>query len=124
MSLPNKMKRILRKHGFIKMIYLTEKAAKQIKIIADDEGIGHYIIRVGCKGGGCAGFSYDLNFDDKINELDEVFELDGVKIVCDPMSMQYLEGTVVDYGDSLIGGFSFKNPNAKGSCGCGHSFDA
>jgi iron-sulfur cluster insertion protein len=107
------------------MIYLTEKAAKQVKIIADDEGIGYYIIRVKVKGGGCAGFEYDLNFDEQITDMDEVFELDGVKIVCDPMSLQYLEGTVVDYGDSLMGsGFKFSNPKAKGSCGCGHSFDA
>jgi iron-sulfur cluster insertion protein len=107
------------------MIFLTEKAAKQVKIIADDEGIGYYIIRVKVKGGGCAGFEYDLNFDEQITDMDEVFELDGVKIVCDPMSLQYLEGTVVDYGDSLMGsGFKFSNPKAKGSCGCGHSFDA
>lgn len=110
--------------GFINMIYLTEKAAKQIKIIAEDECIGYHIIRVKVKGGGCAGFEYDLNFDDKIGEDDEVSELDGVKVVCDPMSMQYLDGTVIDYGDSLMGsGFKFNNPTATGTCGCGHSFD-
>lgn len=107
------------------MIALTEKAAKQIRTIADEECIGYYIIRVKVKGGGCAGFEYDLGFDDQINETDEVFELDGVKVICDPMSMQYVEGTVIDYGDSLMGsGFTFNNPTAKASCGCGHSFDA
>ena len=107
------------------MIYLTEKAAKQVREVSDGEGIGYYIIRVKVRGGGCAGFEYDLAFDDKINETDEVFELDGVKLVCDPMSLQYIEGTVIDYGDSLMGsGFKFSNPTAKGSCGCGSSFDA
>lgn len=107
------------------MIYLTEKAAKQVKIVADEQDIGYYIIRVKVKGGGCAGFEYDLGFDDQITDMDEVFELDGVKVVCDSMSLQYLEGTVVDYGDSLMGsGFKFNNPKAKASCGCGSSFDA
>lgn len=107
------------------MIYITEKAAKQVKFISDSEGIGYYIIRVAVKGGGCAGFEYDLGFDDKINELDEVYELDGVKVVVDPMSIQYIEGTTIDYSDGLMGqGFRFNNPTAKGSCGCGHSFDA
>ena len=105
------------------MIYLTEKAAKQVKLIADDEGIGYYIIRVKVKGGGCAGFEFDLNFDDKITEDDEVFELDGAKIVCDAISAQYIDGTVVDYGDSLMGsGFKFNNPKSTGTCGCGNSF--
>jgi iron-sulfur cluster insertion protein len=107
------------------MIFLTEKAAKQVKEISDSEGIGYYIIRVKVMGGGCAGFEYDLGFDQTINETDEVFELDDVKLICDPMSLQYIEGTVIDYGDSLMGsGFKFNNPTAKGSCGCGSSFDA
>ena len=107
------------------MIYLTEKAAKQVKDIADGEGIGYYIIRVKVKGGGCSGFEYDMAFDDQINENDEVFELDDVKLICDPMSISYIEGTVIDYGDSLMGaGFKFNNPASKGSCGCGKSFSA
>lgn len=106
------------------MIYLTEKAAKQLKVFSDEQAIGHYIVRVKVMGGGCAGFEYDMGFDDTVGELDEVFELDGVKIVCDPMSMQYIEGTVIDYVEGLMGvGFKFNNPTAKGSCGCGHSFD-
>lgn len=106
------------------MIYITEKAAKQFKSISDAEGIGHYIVRVKVKGGGCAGFEYELDFDDQVGELDESFELDGVKVVCDPMSMQYIEGTTIDFSDGLMGsGFVFNNPTATGSCGCGHSFD-
>lgn len=107
------------------MIYITEKAAKQVKIIAEEEGINYHIIRCKVRGGGCAGFEYDLNFDDQIGELDEISELDGVKVICDPMSMQYLEGTVIDWEEGLMGaGFKFKNPTAKATCGCGHSFDA
>lgn len=106
------------------MLYLTEKAAKQIKFISEEEGIGHYTVRVKVKGGGCAGFEYDLNFDDQIKETDQVFELDGSKVICDPMSLQYIDETVIDYGDSLMGsGFNFNNPTASGSCGCGKSFD-
>jgi iron-sulfur cluster insertion protein len=106
------------------MIHITEKAAQQVKEISDKDGLGHYTIRVKVMGGGCAGFTNDLAFDDQIGELDEVFELDGVKVVCDPMSLQYLDETVIDFVDGLYGGgFKFNNPNAKGSCGCGHSFD-
>lgn len=105
------------------MIYITEKAAKQVKVISDEEGVGHYVIRVKVKGGGCSGFTTDLDFDDQIKDTDVVSELDGVKIICDEISMQYLDGTVVDYSDGLMGqGFRFDNPNSKGTCGCGHSF--
>ena len=107
------------------MIYLTEKAAKQLKIFSEEQDIGHTTVRVKIMGGGCAGFSYDMAFDETIGELDEIFELGGVKVVCDPMSMQYIEGTVIDWVDGLMGaGFKFNNPTAKGSCGCGNSFDA
>lgn len=107
------------------MIYITEKAANQVKVFSEEQEIGHTTIRVKCLGGGCAGFSYDLSFDDSIGELDEVFELDGVKVVCDSMSLQYIEGTVIDWTDTLMGaGFKFNNPKAKGTCGCGSSFDA
>lgn len=104
------------------MIHLTEKAAKKVKEISDEDGLGHYIIRAKVIGGGCAGFTNDLEFDSKINDDDEVTELDGVKLICDPMSFQYLDETVIDYGDGLMNaGFIFKNPNSKGSCGCGSS---
>ena len=105
------------------MIYLTEKAAKQVKTISDDEGIGYYIIRVRVLSGGCSGFRQEIEFDDKITEYDEVFETDGVKVVIDQISHSYMEGTSIDYGDSLMGaGFKFKNPTSTGSCGCGKSF--
>lgn len=104
------------------MIYLTEKAAKQIVEISEAEGIGHLIVRVKVIGGGCAGFTNDMVFDDQVGEMDEVFELDGVKVVCDPLSFQYLDETTIDWVESPYGsGFKFLNPNVKGTCGCGSS---
>ena len=106
------------------MIYLTEKAAKQVKIIAEEQGLDFHILRAKCLGGGCAGFTFDLSFDDKINETDEVSEIDGVKIICDQLSFQYLDEASIDYVTGLMGsGFKFNVPRAKGSCGCGSSFD-
>lgn len=105
------------------MIHITEKAALKVKEIADDEGIGYYSIRVKCIGSGCAGFSFDLCFDDQIKDNDEVSELDGVKVICDEMSLQYMDDTVVDYETHMMGGgFKFNNPKSTGSCGCGSSF--
>lgn len=107
------------------MIYITEKAAKQVRFISDSEGIGYYIIRVKVRGGGCSGFTRELEFDNQIGELDEVFELDDVKVICDPISFQYLDETTIDYTDGLMGqGFMFDIPKSTGSCGCGKSFSA
>jgi iron-sulfur cluster assembly accessory protein len=105
------------------MITITDEAVAQIKEISESEGIGHTIIRVGVRGGGCAGYVNDLGFDDQITETDQVFEKDGVKIVIDEMSIQYLDNTEIDYVSGLMGaGFKFNNPNSKGSCGCGKSW--
>lgn len=105
------------------MMHLTEKAAKKIEEIANAEGVGHYIIRAKVIGGGCSGFTYDIYFDDQISELDEVTELDGVKLVTDLMSFQYLDEVTVDFVETEMGGgFKFLNPNVKGTCGCGSSF--
>lgn len=107
------------------MIHITETAAKKIEAISNEEGIGHYSVRVRVIGGGCAGFSYDMYFDDQVGELDEVFELDGTKVVVDPMSFQYLDEMAIDYVEgSISAGFKFNNPNVTGSCGCGSSFSA
>lgn len=107
------------------MLYLTEKAAKQIKFISEEEGIGHYTVRVKVLSGGCSGFRHDIGFDDRITETDEVYEMDGVKIVIDQVSLTYMDETVIDYSDGLMGsGFLFSNPTSTGSCGCGKSFSA
>ena len=81
--------------------------------------------RVGVRGGGCSGFQYALAFD-KAKEDDNVFEVDGVSVVVDKVSMQFVFGSEVDYVEGQFGqsGFSFKNPNAKHTCGCGSSFKA
>jgi iron-sulfur cluster insertion protein len=105
------------------MFIITDIAAEKIKEIAEAEGIGHTTVRVGVKGGGCAGFLTDLAFDDQIEETDEVFEKNGIKVVIDAMSIQYLDGTEMDYVDGLTGaGFKFNNPNVQNSCGCGKSW--
>ena len=105
------------------MITVTEKAIKEIKNISDAEGIGHYSVRLRVIGGGCAGFTHDMYFEEQVNEMDETVEVDGVKVIVDPLSFQYLEDVEVDYTDGQFGrGFKFNNPNVKGSCGCGSSF--
>ena len=80
-------------------------------------------MRIMVVGGGCSGFSYEMEFDDVKQPTDFVLEEDGLKILVDPMSLQYLEGTKVDYVESFqFTGFRFENPNAKSTCGCGSSF--
>jgi len=106
------------------MITITSEAVIKIKEIAEAEGIEHTIVRAKCLGGGCAGFQFDLSFDDQIGEMDEVFEQDGVKLICDSISLQYLDESSIDYVEGLMGaGFKFNVPRAKGSCGCHKSFD-
>jgi iron-sulfur cluster insertion protein len=107
------------------MIGVSEKAIEKIKELSEAEGIGHCIIRVKVIGGGCAGFTYDMYFDDKVTPLDESFESNGVQIVTDPLSIQYLDGVEIDYVEGVISaGFKFINPNVKSTCGCGSSFSA
>ena len=108
---------------------LSEKAAKEVGRIIKDQDLGEVFLRIGVKGGGCSGFSYTLGFDDDKSEIDqvtlsEILDKD-LEIVCDPKSFLYLNNTVIDFDDNLMGrGFIFVNPNAKKSCGCGESFTA
>lgn len=108
------------------MIILTEKAAGEVKRLIEEQKLpAEAGIRVGVRGGGCSGLSYSLNFDLEIRENDKVFNSQGVKILIDPKSFLYLAGTTLDYSDGLNGsGFTFNNPNATQSCGCGSSFSA
>jgi len=105
-------------------ITLTERAARKIKeVFSRQEMPQGACLRVAVKGGGCSGFSYNLDVTDKPAEDDEVFESGGVRVVCDPKSYLFLNGTEIDYSDDLLkGGFLFNNPNAKQSCRCGASF--
>ncbi|MBW4648606.1 MAG: iron-sulfur cluster assembly accessory protein [Kastovskya adunca ATA6-11-RM4] len=107
-----------------KGIQLTEAALKHILALRDSQGEDLFL-RVGVRQGGCSGMSYLMDFEDpsKVKDNDEVYDYDGFKIVCDPKSMLYLYGLVLDYSNSMIGGgFQFTNPNATQSCGCGKSF--
>ena len=105
------------------LIGLTPLAATKVNEIRDAEAIeGEMGLRLRVVGGGCAGFSYDLYFDAP-TEVDQQFELAGVKVVVDEMSLMYLVGTEIDYVEGLSGaGFKFQNPNVKTTCGCGSSF--
>jgi iron-sulfur cluster insertion protein len=105
------------------MVHITPVAAAKVNEIREAEGIeAQMALRLRVVGGGCAGFSYDLYFDE-VAEVDREFELTGVKVVVDEMSLMYLVGTEIDYVEGLQGaGFKFNNPNVKSTCGCGSSF--
>ena len=108
-------------------IIITETAAREINTIIEQQKLDaeKTRLRVGVKGGGCSGFSYLLDLTEQDKETDETFELHGIKVVCDPKSYLYLNGTTIDFKDEIMGrGFVFNNPNANSSCGCGSSFSA
>jgi iron-sulfur cluster assembly protein len=109
------------------MITLSETAAREISTIIKQQELDAQKIRlrVGVKGGGCSGFSYVLDLTESAKDTDETFEQHGVKVVCDPKSLLYLNGTTIDFKDEIMGrGFVFTNPNASTTCGCGSSFSA
>jgi iron-sulfur cluster insertion protein len=107
------------------MITITTLAADKVKEISKTEGLDGQGLRLRVIGGGCAGFQYDLYFEDKPTDLDERFESNGVELYVDPLSFQYLDQTEIDYVESAHGsGFKFANPNVSSTCGCGSSFKA
>ena len=104
---------------------LTDNAVKQVKQLMEAQKLENVYLRMGVKGGGCSGLSYSLEFDNEIGPHDKKFDIDGVQVVCDKKSYLYLNGTTLDYvTQGLTGGFTFLNPQAKSSCGCGTSFSA
>jgi len=108
-------------------ITLTETAAREVSTIIKQQELDAQKIRlrVGVKGGGCSGFSYILDLTENAKDTDEIFEQHGVRVVCDPKSYLYLNGTTIDFKDEIMGrGFVFQNPNANTTCGCGSSFSA
>ena len=110
--------------GALGLIMSPRAIAKAKDFIASNNTPGH-ALRVSVVGGGCSGLSYRLELDDQIGENDRSADYDGVKVVTDPKSLMSLVGTEIDYVEGLQGaGFTFKNPNAKGGCGCGSSFSA
>ena len=104
-------------------ITLTEKAASHVQAFLAKRGKG-VALRLGVRTSGCSGMAYKLEFADAINPEDAQFESHGVKVVIDPKSLPYLEGTELDYTrEGLNEGFKFRNPNVKDQCGCGESFN-
>ena len=106
-------------------IVFTDSAAAKVKELVDEEGNPELKLRVFVQGGGCSGFQYGFTFDEAINEDDTTLEKNGVTLLIDSMSYQYLVGAEIDYTEGLEGSqFVIKNPNASTTCGCGSSFSA
>jgi iron-sulfur cluster assembly protein len=103
-------------------ITITEAAARHVQNYLNNRGKG-LGIRLAVRTSGCSGMAYEMEFVDELQDEDQVFENHGVKVVVDPKSLVYLDGTEVDYArEGLNEGFRFNNPNAKSECGCGESF--
>lgn len=107
------------------MIQLTENAINEVKRLLTQEKKDEWGLRVGVVGGGCSGLSYTLAFDEKPNNNDSVFDIEGLRVYVDPKSYLFLNGMTLDFSTELLtGGFKFVNPNASRSCSCGTSFSA
>jgi len=104
-------------------ITVTDSAAEHVKKFLANRGKGAGL-RLGVKTTGCSGMAYVLEFADTIEDTDQVFESNGVKVIIDPKSLIYLDGTELDFAkEGLNEGFKFNNPNVKDTCGCGESFN-
>lgn len=104
-------------------LQFTDSAVAKVKELIDEEGNANLMLRVFISGGGCSGFQYGFTFDDNISDGDAVIERGEVKLLIDPMSVQYLTGAEIDYSEGLEGAqFVIRNPNAATTCGCGSSF--
>ena len=104
-------------------LVFSDNAAGKVKQLIDEEGNPDLKLRVFVSGGGCSGFQYGFTFDEAVNEDDTSMVKNGVTLLIDPMSYQYLVGAEIDYSDGLEGAqFVIKNPNAQSTCGCGSSF--
>jgi iron-sulfur cluster insertion protein len=105
------------------LLVFTDNAALKVKQLIEEEGNTELKLRVFVSGGGCSGFQYGFTFDEVTNEDDTVLDKNGVQLLIDPMSYQYLAGAEIDYTEGLEGSqFVIKNPNATTTCGCGSSF--
>lgn len=106
-------------------LVFTDSAANKVKELIEEEGNPELKLRVFVTGGGCSGFQYGFTFDEEVNEDDSTMEKNGVMLLIDPMSYQYLVGAEIDYTEGLEGSqFVIRNPNATSTCGCGSSFSA
>ncbi len=105
------------------LLKFTDKAANKVRQLIAEEGNENLMLRVFVTGGGCSGFQYGFTFDEKVQDGDTEVENQGVKLLVDPMSFQYLTGAEIDYKEGLEGSmFVINNPNATTTCGCGSSF--
>ncbi len=105
------------------MLIITDAAANKVSQLVLEEGNPEIALRVYIQGGGCAGFQYGFGFDDKLKSDDKVINSKGIKVVVDILSLQYLQGSTIDYVKNLQGEyFVVQNPNANTTCGCGSSF--
>ena len=104
-------------------LVFTDNAASKVKQLIDEEGNLELKLRVFVSGGGCSGFQYGFTFDEAVNDDDTSMQKNGVTLLIDPMSLQYLTGAEIDYQENVEGAqFVIKNPNATSTCGCGSSF--
>ena len=107
------------------MVTLTEKATEKVKAVLAEQDAPYSGIRLAVVGGGCSGFQYAMNLENEAREGDHVVKVDGFEVYVDQDSLAYLKGTEIDYVETIQGaGFTFRNPNAKSTCGCGESFHA
>ena len=107
------------------LLVFTDSAASKVKDLIEEEGNPDLKLRVFVSGGGCSGFQYGFTFDEEMSDDDTAFEKNGVTLLIDPMSYQYLVGAEIDYSEGLEGSqFVIRNPNASSTCGCGSSFSA
>ena len=106
-------------------IFVTEKAVKRLKAVMSSEGKKNHFVRMSVDSGGCSGMNYKMDFEDNQGDYDKLFEINGLKVVCDLKSWLYLKNITIDYSDDMLnGGFKIENPNAERTCGCGTSFSA
>ena len=107
----------------VEVISLTPAAAGAVKDLLSKRNLEGYALRVFVSGGGCSGFQYGMALEGNARDTDMTFEYEGVKVVVDEISIDYLRGATIDYVDDIMGsGFKIENPNAVSSCGCGSSF--
>ncbi len=109
--------------SFSDVLEFTDAAATKVKALIEEENNPKLMLRVFVAGGGCSGFQYGFTFDEQVQDGDTEIENGGVKLLIDPMSVQYLTGATIDFSDGLQGSqFVIRNPNAATTCGCGSSF--
>jgi len=107
------------------LLVFTDSAANKVRELIEEEGNPELKLRVFVSGGGCSGFQYGFTFDEEVSDDDTALEKNGVTLLIDPMSYQYLVGAEIDYTEGLEGSqFVIRNPNATSTCGCGSSFSA